>query len=143
MTGPYHHKRAEDILAEIEAANAVSNGTETALAIRAQAHSILALAVATAIDPCTRFAGVAGRGGDDGFEPGQALADGGGVAGGPPCGRGRGDVVPYLAICHGSILLPGADSPGPYEALGKLSVARVRGTTATSLRSSCGRSAFF
>jgi hypothetical protein len=51
MTGPYHYKRAEDILAEIEAANAGSNGTETALAIRAQAHALLALAAATAIDP--------------------------------------------------------------------------------------------
>jgi hypothetical protein len=51
MTGPYHYKRAEGILAEIEAANAVSNGTETALAIRTQAHAILALAAATAIDP--------------------------------------------------------------------------------------------
>jgi hypothetical protein len=51
MTGPYHYKRAEDILAEIETANAVPNRTETALAIRAQAHAILALAAATAIDP--------------------------------------------------------------------------------------------
>jgi len=51
MTGPYHYKRAEDMLAEIEAANAVSNQAETALAIRAQAHAILALAAATAIDP--------------------------------------------------------------------------------------------
>jgi hypothetical protein len=51
MTGPHHYKRAEEILAEIEAANAVSNETETALAIRAQAHAILALAAATAIDP--------------------------------------------------------------------------------------------
>ena len=35
MTGPYHCKRAEEILAQIEAANAVPGGTETALAIRA------------------------------------------------------------------------------------------------------------
>jgi hypothetical protein len=55
MTGPYHYKRAEEILAEIEAANAVSNATETALASQAQAHAILALAAATAIDPgCQR-----------------------------------------------------------------------------------------
>ena len=51
MTGPYHYKRAEEILAEIEAADAVPDGTETALAIRAQAHALLALAAATAIDP--------------------------------------------------------------------------------------------
>ena len=51
MTGPYHYKRAEEILAEIEATNAVSNETEAALAIRAQTHAILALAAATAIDP--------------------------------------------------------------------------------------------
>jgi hypothetical protein len=51
MTGPYHYKRAEEMLAEIEAANAVSDETQTALAIRAQAHAILALAAATAIDP--------------------------------------------------------------------------------------------
>ena len=50
LTGPYHFKRAEEILAEIEAANAVSNETETALAIQAQAHAVLALAAATAID---------------------------------------------------------------------------------------------
>ena len=55
MTGPYHYKRAEAILAEIEAVNAVSNEAETALAIHAQAHAILALAAATAIDPdCQR-----------------------------------------------------------------------------------------
>jgi hypothetical protein len=51
MTGPYHYKRAEEILAEVEAADAVPDGTETALAIRAQAHALLALAAATAIDP--------------------------------------------------------------------------------------------
>jgi hypothetical protein len=51
MTGPYHYKRAEEMLAEIEAAHAVPNETETALAICAQAHAILALAAATAIDP--------------------------------------------------------------------------------------------
>ncbi len=50
MTGPCHYKRAEEILAEIEAKNAVSDETEAALAIRAQAHAILALAAATAID---------------------------------------------------------------------------------------------
>jgi hypothetical protein len=50
MTGPYHYKRAEDILAEIEAADAVPDGAETTLAIRAQAHALLALAAA-AIDP--------------------------------------------------------------------------------------------
>jgi hypothetical protein len=48
MTGPYHYSRAEEILAEIEATNAL--WTETALAIRAQAHATLALAAATAID---------------------------------------------------------------------------------------------
>ena len=64
MTGPYHYKRAEEILAEIEAANAVSNETETALAIRAQAHAILALAAATAIDPaaCRGTSGTTSRG---------------------------------------------------------------------------------
>ena len=40
---------------EIEAATAVSNEADTALAIRAQAHAILALAAAAAIDPgCQR-----------------------------------------------------------------------------------------
>jgi hypothetical protein len=34
------YKRAEEILAEIEATNAVSKGTETALAIQARAHAI-------------------------------------------------------------------------------------------------------
>jgi hypothetical protein len=51
MTGAYHFKRAEQILAEIEAADAVSTESGTALAIQAQAHAILALAAATAIDP--------------------------------------------------------------------------------------------
>jgi hypothetical protein len=51
MTGPYHYKKAEEILAEVEARDAVPDGTETALAIRAQAHALLALAAATAIDP--------------------------------------------------------------------------------------------
>jgi len=51
MTGPCHYRRAEEILAEIEAENALSSETETALAIRAQAHAALALAAATAIDP--------------------------------------------------------------------------------------------
>ena len=55
MTGPYHYKRAEEILAEIQAANAVSDEAEAALAMQAQAHAILALAGATAIDPgCQR-----------------------------------------------------------------------------------------
>ena len=36
MTGPYHYKRAEEILAEVEAADAVPGGPETVLAIRAQ-----------------------------------------------------------------------------------------------------------
>jgi hypothetical protein len=55
MTGPYHYKRAEEILAEIEATNAVSKEAGTALAIQAQAHAVLALAAATAIDPgCQR-----------------------------------------------------------------------------------------
>ena len=40
MTGPYHYSRAEEILAEIEATNALSNEAETALAIRTQAHAI-------------------------------------------------------------------------------------------------------
>jgi hypothetical protein len=51
MTGPYHYRRAAEILAEIEATNALSNEAETALAIRAQAIATLALAAATAIDP--------------------------------------------------------------------------------------------
>jgi hypothetical protein len=51
MTGPYHYKRAGEILAEVEAADAVPDGTGTVLAIRAQAHALLALAAASAIDP--------------------------------------------------------------------------------------------
>jgi hypothetical protein len=51
MTGSYHYKRAEEILAEIEATTALPNEAATALAIQAQAHAILALAAATAIDP--------------------------------------------------------------------------------------------
>jgi hypothetical protein len=51
MTGPYHYKGAEEILAEIEAADAVPDGTEAAPAIRAQAHALLALAAVTAIEP--------------------------------------------------------------------------------------------
>jgi hypothetical protein len=51
MTGPHHYSKAEEILAEIEAANALSNETERALAIRAGAHAVIALAAATAIDP--------------------------------------------------------------------------------------------
>jgi hypothetical protein len=51
MTGPYRYKRAEEMLAQIEAANAMRDGTQTALAIRAQVHALLALAAATAIDP--------------------------------------------------------------------------------------------
>jgi hypothetical protein len=51
MTGPYHYKRAEEILAQVEAANAVPGQTQAALAVRAQAPAILALAAATAIDP--------------------------------------------------------------------------------------------
>ena len=55
MTGPYHYKKAEEILAEIEATNAVPDEADTALAIQAQAHAIVALAAATAIDPgCQR-----------------------------------------------------------------------------------------
>ena len=64
MTGPYHYKRAEEILAEIEAADAVPEGTETALAIRAQAHALLAVAAATAIDPgvCRGTSGTTSQG---------------------------------------------------------------------------------
>jgi hypothetical protein len=51
MTGAYHYRRADEILAEIEAENALSIQTETTLAIQAQAHATLALAAATAIDP--------------------------------------------------------------------------------------------
>jgi hypothetical protein len=51
MTGPFHHKKTEEILAEIQAANAASKQTDTALAIQAHAHAILAPAAATAIDP--------------------------------------------------------------------------------------------
>jgi hypothetical protein len=51
MTGPYHYRRADEILAQTEAANALSTQAETTLAIRAQAHATLALAAATAIDP--------------------------------------------------------------------------------------------
>src|SRR5580704_19618182 len=64
MTGPYHYKRAEEILAEAEAADAVPDGAETALAIRAQAHALLALAAATAIDPaaCRGTSGTTSQG---------------------------------------------------------------------------------
>jgi hypothetical protein len=56
MTGPYHYKRAEEILAEIQATNAASNEADTALAIQAHAHAILALAATTAIDAdCQRY----------------------------------------------------------------------------------------
>jgi hypothetical protein len=51
MMGPCHYRRADEILAQIEAANALSTQAETTLAIRAQAHATLALAAATAIDP--------------------------------------------------------------------------------------------
>ena len=51
MTGPYHCEKAEEMLAEIGAAAAAPGGAETALAIRAQAHALVALAAATAIDP--------------------------------------------------------------------------------------------
>ena len=51
MTGAYHYRRADEILAEIEAANALPIQTQTTLAIRAQAHATLAPAAATAIDP--------------------------------------------------------------------------------------------
>jgi hypothetical protein len=44
-------KPSGQLLAQTEVADAVPDGTETALAIRAQAHAILALAAATAIDP--------------------------------------------------------------------------------------------
>jgi hypothetical protein len=36
MTGPYHYKRAEEILAEVEAADAAPDGAGTVLAIRAR-----------------------------------------------------------------------------------------------------------
>lgn len=51
MTGRYHCKKAEEMLAEIGAADAAADGVETVLAIRAQALALLALAAATAIDP--------------------------------------------------------------------------------------------
>ena len=51
MTGPFHYKKAEEILAEIQATNAASEQIGTTLAIQAHAHAILALAAATAIDP--------------------------------------------------------------------------------------------
>ena len=39
MTGPYHYKRAEEIFAEIQATNASSDETQTALAMQAQAQT--------------------------------------------------------------------------------------------------------
>ena len=51
MTGPYHYKRAEEMLVQIEAANAVHDRTVTALAIQAQAHAILAFAAAPRSTP--------------------------------------------------------------------------------------------
>jgi hypothetical protein len=44
MTGPYHYRKADEILTQIEAANALSIQAEATLAIRAQAHATLALA---------------------------------------------------------------------------------------------------
>jgi hypothetical protein len=49
MSGPEHYQEADRILVEIKATPAMSN--ETSLALCAQAHAILALAAATAIDP--------------------------------------------------------------------------------------------
>jgi hypothetical protein len=49
MSGPEHYQEADKILAEIKATPSLSN--ETSLALRAQAHAILALVAATAIDP--------------------------------------------------------------------------------------------
>lgn len=51
VPGPYHYSKAEEILAEIEATNALSSETGTALALRARAYATLALAAATAINP--------------------------------------------------------------------------------------------
>jgi hypothetical protein len=51
MSGPEHYQEADKILAEIKATPSLSNETETSLALRAQAHAILALVAATAIDP--------------------------------------------------------------------------------------------
>ena len=51
MTGPYHYSKAEEILAEIERTPAQSEETRASLALRAQAHAMLALAAATAVDP--------------------------------------------------------------------------------------------
>jgi hypothetical protein len=64
MTGPHHYKRAEEMLAQIEAAHAPPDGTDMALAIRAQAHALLALAAATATDTSSQrfeWQDVAGR----------------------------------------------------------------------------------
>ncbi len=48
-SGPYHFRKAEDLLAEIEATPSISNPTETSLAIRAVAHTVLAAAAASAL----------------------------------------------------------------------------------------------
>lgn len=49
LSGPRHYAKADELLAEIEATPALSNPTETSLAIRAVAHAVLAAAVAFAL----------------------------------------------------------------------------------------------
>lgn len=49
LSGPEHYRKADNLLAEIEATPALSNPTETSLAIRAVAHAVLAAAAATAL----------------------------------------------------------------------------------------------
>jgi hypothetical protein len=49
LSGPEHYRKADELLAEIEATPALSNPTETSLAVRAVAHAVLAAAAATAL----------------------------------------------------------------------------------------------
>jgi hypothetical protein len=49
LSGPQHYAKADELLAEIEATPALSNPTETSLAIRAVAHAVLAAAAASAL----------------------------------------------------------------------------------------------
>jgi hypothetical protein len=49
LSGPEHYRKADELLAEIEANPVLSNPTETSLAIRAVAHAVLAAAAANAL----------------------------------------------------------------------------------------------
>jgi hypothetical protein len=48
-SGPYHFKKAEELLLEIERTPSITSPTETSLAIRAVVHAVLASVAATAL----------------------------------------------------------------------------------------------